>query len=195
MKWQQLCFFLLFFLFMWNISAQQTDTTSIKKEKPLTTTEQLLQKHNPKVAIALSAVIPGSGQIYNKKWWKVPIIYAGLGVSSYLIYDFAVKTKSYQNEYKYRINGQLDNLNPKYSIYTDENVLALKNYYRRNMEISIAALAIIYLLNIVDAAVDAHLFYFDISDDLALSWSPYIGSNSLTPSLQQGVSLAIHFKK
>ena len=193
MKWQQLCFFLLFFLFMWNISAQQTDTTSIKKEKPLTTTEQLLKKHNPKVAIALSAVIPGSGQIYNKKWWKVPIIYAGLGVSSYLIYDFAVKTKSYQNEYKYRINGQLDNLNPKYSIYTDENVLALKNYYRRNMEISIAAFAIIYLLNIVDAAVDAHLFYFDISDELSMSMQPFVAPNIASSSWNKGMTLAIKF--
>ncbi len=193
MKWRQLCFFLLSFLLIWNLSAQQTDTILSTKEKQPTTTEQLLKKHNPKVAIALSAVIPGSGQIYNKKWWKVPIIYAGLGVSSYLIYDFAVKTKSYQNEYKYRINGQLDNLNPKYSIYTDENVLALKNYYRRNMEISIAAFAIIYLLNIVDAAVDAHLFYFDISDELSMSMQPFVAPNIASSSWNKGMTLAIKF--
>lgn len=189
--------FLLFFI----ISSYSQEIDSALSDKPTLQTTATpaksakVQKHNPKLAIALSVVVPGAGQIYNKKWWKVPIIYAGLGITSYLIYDFSVQTKRYQNEYVYRLNKEVDKLNPKYAIYTDENVLALKNYYRRNMEISIAACAIIYFLNVIDAAVDAHLFYFDISDDLALSWSPYIGSNSFTPSLQQGVSLAIHFKK
>ncbi len=84
-------------------------------------------------------------------------------------------------------------MNPKYSIYTDENVLALKNYYRRNMEISIAAFAIIYLLNIVDAAVDAHLFYFDISDELSMSMQPFVAPNIASSSWNKGMTLAIKF--
>jgi hypothetical protein len=69
---------------MWNISAQQTDTTSIKKEKPLTTTEQLLKKHNPKVAIALSAVIPGSDRFITKNGGKFPHL---CRIRSFVLFD------------------------------------------------------------------------------------------------------------
>lgn len=194
MKWKQICIFVISLLCLSNLWGQHPqDSTTNQQISTISTNEQLLKIHNPKIAVALSATLPGAGQIYNKKWWKVPIIYAGLAVSSYFIYDFSVQTKLYQNEYKYRINGMTDKLNPKLDIYTDENLLALKNYYRRNMEISIAALAIIYFLNIVDAAVDAHLFYFDISDALSLSVQPFICPNINYLSLNKGVSFAIQF--
>ena len=194
MKWKQICIFVISLLCLSNLWGQHPqDSATNQQISTISTNEQLLKIHNPKIAVALSATLPGAGQIYNKKWWKVPIIYAGLAVSSYFIYDFSVQTKLYQNEYKYRINGMTDKLNPKLDIYTDENLLALKNYYRRNMEISIAALAIIYFLNIIDAAVDAHLFYFDISDALSLSVQPFICPNINSPSLNKGVSFAIQF--
>ncbi len=194
MKWQPFCLFLILLLSLSSLLAQQpTDTIIVESSTLPTANAQLVKKHNPKVAITLSATLPGAGQIYNKKWWKVPIIYAGLSVSSYFIYDFSVQTKLYQNEYKYRINGEMDKINPKFDIYTDENILALKNYYRRNMEISIAAIAIIYILNVVDAAVDAHLFYFDISEDLSFSIQPYLAPDQISPTLNKGLSFAIKF--
>lgn len=137
-----------------------------------TTDSVLRKKHNPKIAIALSAVLPGAGQIYNKKAWKVPIIYAGLAASGYCVYHFAKQTNDYKFEYRYRMQGKTDLLNPRFSEKDDETILSMKKLNQRRMEISIAATAVVYVLNVIDAVVDAHLFYFDISDDLSLRWSP-----------------------
>lgn len=169
------------------------DVSDRKVERVHTTDSALQRQHNPKIAIALSAVIPGAGQIYNRKWWKVPIVYAGLGASGYFIYFYAKETKSYKTEFHARLNGRTDLLKPEYEKYSDENVLAMKNSYRRSMEIAIAAGVIIYLLNIIDAAVDAHLFYFDISDDLSLQVAPYIQQNRFTHSADRGVGLTMRF--
>ena len=139
------------------------------------TTDSALQKrHNPKIAIALSAVVPGAGQIYNKKAWKVPIIYAGLAATGYCVYHFAKETNQYKFEYRYRMQGKTDLLDPRFADKDDETILSMKKYHQRNMEISIAATAVVYVLNLIDAIVDAHLFYFDISDDLSMRWSPAV---------------------
>ena len=183
-------------LLMANLACAQTDsavvitgadTANTKKAK----TEKV---HNPKIAIALSAVLPGAGQVYNRKAWKVPIVYAGLGAATYCVYHFATMTNMYKFEYRYRKNGETDKLDPDLSTLSDETVLSEKNYYRRFMEISIAALAIVYMLNIVDAAVDAHLYYFDISDNLALSVQPFARNYALPfAGINHGVTLSLRF--
>lgn len=166
--------------------------TGGKKNTVVLTDSILRIKHNPKIA-ALLSIIPGGGQIYNHKWWKVPVVYACLGVSGYFIYDFSTKTSLYQKEYIHRINGEIALLNPKLAKYPDENILALKNYYRRNMEIAIGAFAILYVLNIIDATVDAHLFYFDISDDLSMKIKPSFNNNYHTGTFSSGLALTIKF--
>ncbi|MEG1556018.1 MAG: DUF5683 domain-containing protein [Bacteroidales bacterium] len=168
------------------------DSTTVKEDKIPLTDSILLKKHNPVIASCLS-LIPGAGQIYNKKWWKVPIIYAGLGVAGYFVYDFAHQCNLFKNEFIYRYKGEIAKLNPDFAIYDDENLLALRNDYRRNMEISIAAVIIIYMLNIIDATVDAHLFYFDISDDLSLSIQPVINNDLLRNSFNTGFALKLKF--
>lgn len=170
-------------------------TTHKGKVTRVHTTDSVLQKkHSPKIATSLSAVLPGAGQIYNKRWWKVPIIYAGLGASSYCIYHYATKMKTYRTEYRYRMQGETSMLNPDMSYYSDENVLSLKKKYQRSMELAIAATAIIYTLNIVDAAVDAHLFYFDISNDLSLQFAPYFEPKNMLLPTHGGVSFALRWK-
>lgn len=183
-------------LLMANLAFAQTDsavvitgadTANTKKAK----TEKV---HNPKIAIALSAVLPGAGQIYNRKYWKLPIVYAGLGAASYFVYHFATLTNQYKFEYRYRKNGEIAKLDPDLATLSDETVLSEKNYYRRFMEISIAALAIVYMLNIVDAAVDAHLYYFDISDNLALSVQPFARNYALPlAGVNHGITLSLRF--
>lgn len=159
------------------------------------TTDSILQKkHNPKIAIALSAVVPGAGQIYNRKAWKVPIIYAGLGASGYCIYHFAKEMNQYKFEYRYRMQGKTDRLDPSLEHMDDETVLSMKKYHQRNMEISIAATAVVYVLNLVDAIVDAHLFYFDISDDLSMRWSPAVQPDPFGRYNGGGVSFTFSFK-
>lgn len=163
------------------------------------TDSALRKKHNPTIAGCLS-ILPGGGQIYNKKYWKLPIVYGALGISSYFVYDFAHQMVRYKNEFIYRRDGIKDKINPNFSIYTDENILALRSLYRRRMEIAVAVTAILYILNIVDAVVDAHLYYFDISDDLSLRVTPQIEQNRYMTSkydngsFNYGVNLTLNFK-
>ena len=198
MKKTLLIFGVLFiFNFQFSIfnSAAQTDTTEMqsKSKKRASLDSVQMKKHNPKTASCL-ALIPGAGQIYNKKYWKVPIVYAGLGTTSYLIYYYGNLTSIYRKEYVARVNGDTDNLNPNLAnITSDENILAQRNFYRRNMEICVAACVIVYALSILDAAVDAHLFYYDVSDNLSLGIKPKIEYNPINRTATPCVWLAIKF--
>ena len=139
-------------------------------------------------ASILSAVIPGAGQVYNKKYWKVPIIYASLATSIYFIQDNQKKLNSYQDAYITRSNGGSDQY---IDVYNNSQLLTIVDYYERNRDVSYIITAAIYLLNIVDASVDAHLFDFDISEDLSLKATPQMIA---TPSGQTSVlSLKINF--
>ncbi len=176
----------------------QNDTITTTKIQGIAESGSNLSKlslHNPTKAACWS-LLPGGGQIYNKKYWKLPIVYAGLGVSGYLIYNFGSQANLYGKEIKARYFEQTSQFNPDLARYTDENLVGLRDYYLRNMEISIAACALIYLLNIVDAAVDAHLYYFDISDNLSMGVQPTLQAplpnygTSTTPA----VSLVLKWK-
>lgn len=148
--------------------------------------------HNPKVASCLS-IIPGGGQIYNRKWWKLPIVYGTMGVATYFVCDYGKKFVVMKKEYLNRVNGNTELLLPEYERESDDLIIGIRDEYRSRMEISIAALSILYLLNIIDACVDAHLFYFDVSDDLSLRWQPQIQvtpHNAFVPS----VSIALNLK-
>jgi hypothetical protein len=121
------------------------------------------------------------GQAYNKKYWKVPLIYAGAGALLYAINYNAAQYDTYKDAYSLRIDGdtstvdqfdiQVANDGPK---YTEESLLNLKDYYRRNRDISYIFMGVLYMLNIVDAAVDAHFYSYEISDDLSLKVRPAI---------------------
>jgi len=151
-----------------------------------------IKKHNPKTA-SLLAIIPGAGQIYNKKYWKLPIVYAGLGTTAFLIYYYEDLTSMYRKEYVARENKKTDKLNPKLEKYSDANILELRNFYRRNMEICVAACTILYVLSILDACVDAHLFYYDISDNLSLGVKPKINYNPISGTTSPGMGLIVKF--
>ena len=175
-------------------SSRSTFVDSESVTEVHTTDSALRKKHNPKIAVALSAVVPGAGQIYNRKAWKVPIIYAGLGASVFCVCYFAKETNLYKFEYRYRMQGKTDLLNPELALKEDETVLSLKKLNQRRMEVSIAATAVVYVLNLIDAVVDAHLFYFDISDDLSMRWSPTIQPDPFGRYNGGGVSLTFSFR-
>lgn len=163
------------------LMAQITETDStIITEIP----ENAEEIHSPKKA-ALLSLVPGLGQAYNKKYWKIPVIYAGLGGIGYFI---GWNNKNYQT-LKLAYSDITDD-DPLTDSYLDlegaEEYLAqpggendLKNainkqqdYYRRNRDLLIISMAAFYALNIIDASVDAHLFDFDISEDLSFNWQP-----------------------
>jgi hypothetical protein len=185
-----LSFLIVFFIyFSYDASAQKDTLASL----PYSHTDPK-KIHSPKVATYLS-IIPGAGQIYNEKYWKVPIIYAGLGTAAYFIYTYNKTTQYYRDEYLFRLNNNVPFHNPELEDRQTDNILALRNIYRTRMEISIAAFAIVYALNIVDAAVDAHLYYFDVSEDLSMTIKPTLllnqslGNYSFAPGI--GLKLKI----
>jgi len=126
---------------------------------------------DPKKAMLYSIVLPGLGQAYNKSWWKIPVIYAGLGTCAY----FAITNgKQYNNFHNALIdlgNHKVDQLN---SIYLAGDLVNGENYYKRYRDLSYIAAAFVYLLNIVDANVDAQLHNFDVSDNISFRFTPQL---------------------
>ena len=123
-------------------------------------------------ATIMSAVVPGLGQIYNKKYWKVPIIYGGLITAGYFL---KINRDAYL-EYKIAYIAELDT-NPNTTSQINYPLAGLQSYmefYHTRMEICYIAVGLLYVLNIVDATVDAHLFTFDVSDNLSLRVTPEI---------------------
>lgn len=127
------------------------------------------------------SIFPGAGQIYTKKYWKVPIIYSALVTSGYFILDNNKKYKKYRDTYLDRNNGIIDNLN-----YSNSELITLKDYYKRNREISIMLFSLSYILNIIDASVNAHLFQYEIDENISFKIDPflYYGTYNTSISLQ-----------
>jgi hypothetical protein len=135
----------------------------------LSISSQKIQKDkSPKKAAIYSAVIPGTGQIYTKKYWKVPIIYGGLVTSAYFINDNNNQYNEYRDAALLSYETGEDQLG-----YTYSELIILKDHYKRNREISYFSFVGVYILNIIDASVNAHLFHFDVSDDISLNIRPY----------------------
>ena len=185
-KWSTLlvlCLFLSLKIFgQDSLQVQESIEDSISTEK------SAFKEHSVKKAALLSTAFPGLGQVYNKKYWKLPIVYGAIGVGVYFIVSQSKEMKVYNNALTGYYNNTL----------TDPNLIALgeaglkanRDYYRRNLEISAIVTSALYVLNIIDAIVDAHLFTFDVSDDLTMTISP----NILTTNNSQTVGLSLSLK-
>lgn len=139
------------------------------------------KEKSPKKAAILS-IVPGAGQVYTKKYWKIPIIYSALIASGYYINDNDSEYKKYRDTYLNRMNGQSDDLN-----YTDSELVTLKDYYKRNREISIMLFSLTYILNIIDASVNAHLSEYEVNEDISLGIRPI----TIQDNFYSGIALNI----
>jgi hypothetical protein len=179
---------LLLFCFSTGLKSQ---TSGAKISLPDSVMEK---KHSPRKASLMSTFLPGLGQIYNKKYWKVPVIYAGFGVLTYFIVTNTSEYINYKCAYIEKMNGDTAgsyaDLVQKYSA---SNLLSAREYYRRNTEISILLTAVWYILNIVDASVDAHLFTYNISKDLSMKLEPVLLPVSGKKDYSSGFKLTFHF--
>ena len=144
--------------------------------------QKINEEKSPKKAALYSAVLPGAGQFYTKKYWKIPIYYSGLITSIYFINDNSKKCLKYKEAALLSYDTGENQFGYTYSQLKD-----LKEHYRRNRDVSYFILTGIYILNIVDASVNAHLFNYDISDDISFNIRTF---SSLQNS---GVSLSINF--
>lgn len=125
---------------------------------------------NPKKAALFSLVIPGSGQAYNRKWWKIPIVYAGLGALTWVEINNINTYRLYKTSYKNLVDGDPATIveDPRLQLQDRVTMKANRDNARKNLEQSSLILGLGYLLSVTDAFVDAHLASFDVSDDLTI---------------------------
>jgi len=154
-----------------------------------------LKVHSVKKAVIFSAILPGLGQIYThrampkgkkKAIWKVPLIYAGLGATAY----FALKNNSEQRNLKTEYRNRQNNIfTGEYPNLDNQGILTLYDQKVRRRDLFYIGLGFVYLLQIADAAVEAHFVSFDVSDDLSMKIYP-----TLLPTQKIGIGLTFNFR-
>ena len=151
---------------LWGFCQEKT-----KEEKAELTESQIRVRNTTRWA----AVLPGSGQVINKKYWKAPLVYASLGTSVYFIIDNTDQMNEFKQAWIHTSRGKTPRIRPTDSNgnYYSESDLENGTYlFRRYRDFSYLALAGIYILQIIDANVDAHMRFFDSNDDLSFSITP-----------------------
>lgn len=155
-----------------DLNGQGTDTIPVTKVEE--SGEKEKKPHSIRRATIFSSVLPGLGQAYNKKYWKIPIIYAGFGVMTYFIIYNTSEFKEYEEAYVYTANGETYPIDNDYvGRYTLDQLQSGMDTYRKYRDLSYIITGLWYVFNILDAHVDAHFIDYDISDDLTLMWQPY----------------------
>jgi hypothetical protein len=194
----------LFFCFFFSFSAiAQVDSSKRAKlenaikepgQSVATVDTAIKVLHSPRKAAIRSAIIPGWGQIYNKKYWKLPIIYAALGITTYIFVDNLQTYKDLKLAYLGKYNARVKSdstiyfqIKPQYLPIQEESLRAGRDQFRRYVDYSVVFFVVFWGLNVVDAVVDAHLKAFDVSPDLTLkfrpSFNPMVRSIGLTSTL------------
>ena len=192
----------MIFIFLFIVlvsSGQKVRNSKYEDSIPAAKVDSLIKaQHSPRKAAIRSAIIPGWGQIYNRKYWKVPIVWGALGVTGYIFFNnlytykdlkfaYAAKYEASQPPYD---STDYKQIKPQYVPIDPEALKAGRNQYRQYVDYAAVFFIIFWGLNVVDAAVDAHLKAFDISPDLSLRIKP--NYNPLAKA--GGVSFVFNFK-
>lgn len=152
------------------------DSSKVKKDS--------LKVHEPSPSRAalFSTILPGAGQVYNKKYWKAPIVYAGLGTIGFFAYQNHKQYLIFRDALRARYDQDPATVDNQFPNISNEVLKAQREYYRRNRDFMYIIGGVVYLLNILDAYVDAHLKAFTVSDKLTVFVLPspnaFIGSIS-----------------
>ncbi|SEF97592.1 DUF5683 domain-containing protein [Algoriphagus boritolerans] len=182
---------ILLLLFLWSgpsFSQNQEETEEVETPEVERPDLSSLPK-NPRKATLLSAILPGAGQVYNNKAWKVPILYAGFMADIYFI-NF--NNKRYQT-FRTALFAFDDGDRSQFPSLNREALVRNVDYWRQNRDMTILLLAAIYALNLIDANVDAHLSGFDISDDISMKIEPNVGTFAASGNTM-GLSLKFQLK-
>lgn len=156
--------------------------------QPDSTATDWRRHHSPRRATLYSAILPGAGQVYNRKFWKVPIVLGGLGASYWFIRENNQQYQRYKDAYIALVDGDPSTVDEFEGRFSAQSVLNVADTYRRWRDLSYIALGAVYVLNIVDASVDAHFVRFDVSPDLGLALAP---AWSCAAQGAPGISLAL----
>lgn len=143
----------------------------------------------PKKTGLFSAIVPGLGQYHNKQYWKIPVIYVGVGVAAYFIADNLKNYNAFRKEYAGRLSNDPSFVS-KFPEYRDDNTIkSAQDFYRQNLDLTVLITGLGYTLQVIDAVVFAHLKGFDISEDISLNYKPV-----MTPQGGIGFGLVMNFK-
>lgn len=186
-------------------SEEDSKTVVIADDYPYGFDGKKIFNPDPTRAVWMSALFPGLGQIYNRRYWKLPIIVAGFMGLGYGTSWNNTQYKDYSNAY---MDLMSDDSNRKsymdfFPPNTDESSLdkewlksvmqSRKNFYRRNRDLCIICMVAVYMLSIIDAYVDAQLAHFDISPDLSMDVSPGISADPVSRRYAIGLNWAFTF--
>ena len=168
-----------------------------------------VERHSPTKAWLMSAVLPGLGQAYNQRYWKIPVVYGGFAAFGYFIQTNHFRYKIYLNAYDIRYQlTRLDSTDPDYEAQRAaleerlprqfdntpmDRLQYYKDGYRRDRDFYIIMTVLFYIVNMVDAAVDAHFFTYDISNDLSLHMQPYVQEGLYASSLHLKPTVGLNF--
>ena len=167
------CLLILFTLFSASRTMAQQDSAKQKKNTNLFSKPDPAKAYNPRIAMYRSAILPGWGQATNKKYWKIPVVYAALGTTTYIFFRNVKQYREARDAYINAIDGNQANdfqiPQPYYSVKDQpERIKNFRNQVRQNVDYTVLFFILFWGLNVVDATVDAHLKTFDVRDDLSL---------------------------
>lgn len=169
-------------------------TLSAQKTNEIIATDSLksveIDPLRPAKAAFYSAVLPGLGQIYNKKYWKVPLVYGAIGTSAYFYIDNQKKYNTYRDEYKSRLEG-IKSDSEFLAGLSESQLISAQKFYQRNRDLSALFMVGFYILNIIDANIDAALSQFNVSENLA--FKPALNRNDITLKNDFGFALNYSF--
>ena len=183
------------------------DTIELDTDKKI---DSVLRVHSPRTAAIRSAILPGLGQVYNKKYWKLPLVYGALGTTAYIFFDNLKTYRDLRFTYAAKYKAGLPPFDPAFpdrpgpfrdstdyvkikSQYVNLDLQFLRYHrdeFRRNIDYSVLVFILFWGLQVVDATVDAHLKSFDVSPDLSFKMKPGYSAFAQT----NGVSLVLTFK-
>jgi hypothetical protein len=174
--------------------AVSTGDSLIMKGRDTLTLQSYASRYDPRKALLYAAVVPGLGQIYNKKYWKLPLVYGGMIAIGYAINFYQDGYTTYKAKLYYNLeNGyEGDDESAPGDSYTTANYRRIVDDYKRERDFMIILMGGVYLLQMIDAHVDAHLKEFDLNPKLQLSVRPTVEQNDLI-GRQSGISLVLKF--
>lgn len=177
----------LFLIILSNTSAlAQKSTKAVVAKDTLKAID--IDPLTPAKAAFYSAVLPGLGQAYNKRYWKIPLVYGAIGTSLYFYIDSNKKYHQFRDAYKRRLEGYTDD---EFSYLDDSRLIAGQKFYQRNRDLSSLFVVGFYVLNIIDANVDAALMQFNVDERLSIK--PNLYQNNLNYKTNVGLTLSYNF--
>ncbi|MEP0262407.1 DUF5683 domain-containing protein [Dokdonia sp.] len=190
--------FVIGFLLIYAFAKAQSDDAIIVNEETISTlkSQDPFDPLRPAKAAFYAATLPGLGQAYNKDYWKLPIVYGALGTGVFFAIDNDKEFKRFRNAFKDRLAGRIDEFTvvnedgTTTETFTDDGLIDSQDFFRRRKELAILITAGMYVLQILEANVDAHLSQYNVSDDL--TFAPDIHTDDLGQAFRYGFKLTYH---